>query len=427
VVPVRSGGQIVGLVSVGITNQHVGRVLATRLPIMAAVLVAVFLLGAAGTWLVTRRVRRQTRGLEPGQLRDMHDYHDAVLHSVREGLIVVDVDARLHLVNDEATRLLSLGPEDVGRQVDGLELPPELVAALASGSPRHDELHLVGTRILVLNQTRTRWLGRDLGTVATLRDRTELEALTGELDRARSLADALRSQHHEAMNRLHTIVSLIELGHTERATAFAVEELQLAQRLTDHLVASVSEPALAALLLGKAAEASELGITIEVESDGNLPAGLFPARDLVTIVGNLIDNAFDATTMRRTDDRRREVGVRLSAEPGRVRIRVRDSGDGPPSDPSVMFTRGWSTKAAGGEGDRGRGLGLALVRQTVQRLHGTIEVSDDHGAVFEVVLPTAGVSAEPAAAPAPASESTAAPAPPPAYSEEADDAAGPRR
>ncbi|MDQ4085398.1 MAG: sensor histidine kinase [Actinomycetota bacterium] len=384
VVPVRSGGEVVALVSVGITERHIGEVLASRLPWMVAVAAAALLLGTAGTWLVTRRVRRQTRGLAPEQLRAMYDYHDAVLHSVREGLLVVDADGRLHLVNDEARRLLGVDADDVGRPVGELGLPADLAEALLSGEARADELYLTASRVLVLNQTRTRWAGRDLGTVATLRDRTELESLTGELDSARNLADALRSQQHEALNRMHTVVSLIELGHTDRAMAFAVEELQLAQRLTDRLVSSVSEPALAALLLGKAAQAAELGLVLEVDEDSNLPAGLLPPRELVTIVGNLVDNAFDATLARTGgDERPRTVQVDVDADATRVRIVVADSGDGPPPDVAAMFVRGWSTKS----GDGGRGLGLPLVQQAVRRLHGTIDVSADRGAVFDVVLP----------------------------------------
>jgi two-component system CitB family sensor kinase len=244
----------------------------------------------------------------------------------------------------------------------------------------------------VLNQTRTRSTGRELGTVATLRDRTELESLTGELDSARSLTEALRSQQHEAKNRLHTVISLIELGHTEQAMAFAVEELHMAQRLTDRLVTAVSEPALAALLLGKAAQAAELGIELEVDDGSSLPAGLVPARDLVTIAGNLLDNAFDATLGRSRDDRPRAVRVGAAVEGDQLRLTVRDSGDGPPADVSLMFRRGWSTKPA--DGARDRGLGLALVQQTVQRLHGSIEVHDDHGAVLDVTIPVVAAGRE---------------------------------
>src|SRR5262249_3423811 len=162
--------------------QHIGLVLARRLPWMAATVLAALALGALGTWLVTRRVRLQTRGLAPGELRGVYDYHDAVLHPVREGVLGVDVAGRLHLGHDEATRLLGVSTDDVGRRVGELGLPEDLTEALLSGQARQDELFLTSSRVLVLRQSRTAWEGRDLGTVATLRDRTELESLTGELD-----------------------------------------------------------------------------------------------------------------------------------------------------------------------------------------------------------------------------------------------------
>ena len=386
VVPVRSDGEVVALVSVGITTDQVGEILATRVPLMVGFAALVLLAGTVATWLITSRLRRQTHGLGASELRAMYDHHDAVLHSVREGLLVVDLDGRVNLINDEATRLLELGPDDLGRRVDELDLPEDLAEALSSGEQREDELHVSASRVLVLNQTRTQWEGRQLGTVATLRDRTELEALTGELDRARSLAEALRSQQHEAMNRMHTVVSLIELGHEERAKAFAVDGLHVTQRLTDDLVSSIKEPALAALLLGKASEAGEAGIEFDVDAEGELPAGVFEARDLVTIVGNLIDNAFDATQNRTTRlDRPATVEVGIHVTDELLQVVVVDSGDGPPADTSTMFTRGWTTKS--GTAGQSHGLGLALVQQTVHRLHGNIEVRDEDGAMFTVELP----------------------------------------
>ena len=138
-------------------------------------------------------------------------------------------------------------------------LPTALGRALAEGQDRSDEMHLANDRVLVVNQATARWKGSVLGTVVTLRDRTDLQALTGELDSVRGLAESLRSQAHEASNRMHTVISLIELGRTEEALEFATAELALAQELTDRVVEAVHEPVLAALLLGKAAQAHERG------------------------------------------------------------------------------------------------------------------------------------------------------------------------
>ncbi|WP_415830442.1 sensor histidine kinase, partial [Kibdelosporangium persicum] len=128
----------------------------------------------------------------------------------------------------------------------------------------------------------------------TLRDHTDLQALTGELDSVKGFAESLRSQAHEAANRLHTVVSLIELDRTDEAVRFATEELEIAQQLTDRVVGAVGEPVLAALLLGKTAEASERGVELVITPDTHIDETTLPGRDLVTILGNLIDNALDA-------------------------------------------------------------------------------------------------------------------------------------
>jgi sensor histidine kinase regulating citrate/malate metabolism len=383
VVPVLDGARVVGLVAVGIRKAAVSERLQAQLPALLIAGVAAALLSGLGTALVARRIRRQTHGLGERQLQDMVEYYDAVLHAVTEGLLLTDLDGRLRLANDEAVRLLGLPDQAVGRRVDELGLAPPLVEALTDDTPRQDELHVTAARVLVLNTARAQWNGRPLGQVATLRDRTDLENLTGELDSARGLTEALRSQAHESANRLHAIVSLIELGHPERALEFATEELQLSQVLTDQVVGALAEPALTALLLGKAAQAHERGIDLRIVEGATWPADTAPVRDVVTIVGNLIDNAFDAVAAAE-GERRVEVDSRL--EDGTVVLTVTDSGPGlPPDALAQAFQRGFSTKAQGSAGRRG--IGLALVAQSVARLGGSMHVGGPPGARFTVRLP----------------------------------------
>ncbi|WP_442291372.1 sensor histidine kinase [Terrabacter sp. 2RAF25] len=387
VVPVTDRGRVVALVSVGIRKSAVGERVRAQLPglLLAGVVAAV--LSGLGTALVARRIRRQTHGLGEQQLREMYEYYDAVLHAVTEGLIITDLDGRLRLANDEAGRLLSLPPDAVGRPVSELGLAAPLVAALTDDATHEDELHVTAARVLVLNRGPARWKGRLLGHVATLRDRTDLEALTGELDSARGLTEALRSQAHESANRLHTIVSLIELGHADRAIAFATDELQVSQLLTDRVVGSVDEPALTAVLLGKAAEAHERGIAFGIEPGAHWPRDVAPTRDVVTIVGNLIDNALDAVAAEGGPPRpERHVTFDSWVDEAYAVLEVSDDGPGlPPGGVEEAFRRGWSTKEQGSAGRRG--IGLALVSQTVERLGGTLEVHGPPGATFTVRLP----------------------------------------
>jgi two-component system CitB family sensor kinase len=191
-----------------------------------------------------------------------------------------------------------------------------------------------------------------------------------------TLSDALRSQAHEFANRLHTIIALIELDRPADAAALASSELALSQALADRLLSAVEEPVLLALLLGKAAQASERAIAFDIDIPDRLEATPVPARDLITIVGNLIDNALDAAAA--TAAPRVEVGVAVAAD--ELRIAVSDSGSGP-RDGERVFDLGVTTKRAAGHG-----IGLALVRQTVTRLGGDIRVQ---GSTFEVRLPIA--------------------------------------
>jgi len=380
VVPVRADdGKVLALVSVGVTRTAVARELAQHVPALLAAGIAALLLAAGGSALVSRRLRRQTHGLGPDELSRMYEFYDAVLHAMREGLVLLDQDGRLLLANDEARRLLDLPEEWAGLRLDELGLPAPMTDALAGGCEVSDSIHLTSSRVLVVNQAPARWEGRELGTVLTLRDHTDLQALSGELDSARGLAEALRSQAHEAANRLHSVISLIELGRTEQALTFATEELALAQQLTDLVVSAVHEPVLAALLLGKAAEANERGVKLEVDPASSVPESVIPARDLVTVVGNLLDNAIDAAAgapgPRRVgfsswvEDQPSEGGTAST-----LVLEVSDSGPGLDSDSvSRAFTRGWSTKSD--ERLIGHGLGLALVGQVTHRNRGTVEVS----------------------------------------------------
>ena len=397
VVPVRAvGGHVLGLVAVGVKNDALARDLARQVPTLLGAAGVALLLAAAGAALIARRLRRQTHGLGPDELARMYEFYDAVLHAVREGLVLLDLHGRLLLANDEAGRLLELPQDWAGRQLDELGLPTPMTEALNGGRDVHDAIHLTSSRVLVVNQAPARWEGRHLGTVLTLRDHTDLQALTGELDSARGLAEALRSQAHEAANRLHSVISLIELGRTEEALTFATAELTLAQQLTDLVVNAVDEPVLAALLLGKAAEANERGVALEVDPASSVPESVIPARDLVTVVGNLLDNAIDAAAEAPGP---RRVGFSSwveRAQPGEdiagtLVLQVSDSGPGLDQESATLaFTRGWSTKAD--EPLIGHGLGLALVGQVTHRNGGTVEVTsaDDpmlgHTVLHDAVL-----------------------------------------
>jgi sensor histidine kinase regulating citrate/malate metabolism len=395
VTPVYDTGhtRVIGLVSAGIRVEAITQRVQDQVTALIGVAAGALALGAVGTYVVNARLRRHTHGMNATELSHMHDYHQAALHAVREGLLMLDGQYRVALMNDGGRELLGVTGDVVGHSVADLGLPAPLTGALLSSEERVDEVHLTASRVLVVNTSPVSG-GERRGTVVTLRDVTELQSLMGELDSERGFTQALRSQAHEAANRLHTVVSLIELGRAEEAVDFATAELELAQTLTDQVVSAVNEPVLAALLLGKTAQSNERGVELVVSEDSGMDDGLLPdslsARDLVTILGNLIDNAVDAAQ----GSLRARVTVTAYTEAGpdgsALLLRVADTGTGvDPAYAEAVFQRGFSTKPAG---PGGRGLGLALVRQAVNRHEGTLTVAeaDGGGAVFEVRLPLWG-------------------------------------
>ncbi|WP_280697716.1 sensor histidine kinase [Kitasatospora sp. GP82] len=394
VVPVSDGQHhVIALVSAGITVESISERLRGPLFALVGVALAALAVGGLGSYLVGARLRRHTHGMGATELSHLYEYHQATLRSVREGLVLFDGAQRVVLCNDAARELLGLSGTLEGLAVADLGLPESLTLALLQPAPVRDEVHLTAERVVVLN---TSAVGPGLGTVVTLRDHTELQSLSGELDSVRGFADALGAQAHEASNRLHAVVSLIELGRHREAVDFATAELALAQQLTDRVVAAVGEPVLAALLLGKASQAAERGVDLTLTEDSRIDDGVLPAelgpRDLVTILGNLIDNAVDAAIEgAAVHPGPAEVTVTARADGGELLLRVADTGPGiDPQAVTEVFRRGWTTKRNGSprsEARGGRGLGLALVAQAARRNGGSVEVARERGAVLTVRLP----------------------------------------
>jgi two-component system CitB family sensor kinase len=384
-VPIRApDGTVVGLVSVGVLEAHVSSELAARLPESSIPPLLGLALGALGAFLLARRVKRQTFGLEPREIAALLEQREAMLHSVREGTLTIDSAGRLTLVNDEATRLIGLDTSALGRRLDDVAPAGRLRDVLTGQVPGRDEVVLVGDRVVVVNRMPVEVHGQPVGAVVTLRDRTDLDALLHELDDVRTLADALRAQEHEFANRLHVIGGLLELERYAEAVQFVNVNSSLHQELAAALVGRIGDPVISALLLGKASVASERGITLRVSMLTEVPGGLVDPQDLVTILGNLIDNALDSAARGGPGG---HVDVTLGVDGDELQARVHDSGPG--IDPSLsqeIFRDGFTTKVATGSGRR-RGLGLALVSQAVRRQGGRIAVDNLDGAVFTVTLP----------------------------------------
>lgn len=382
-VPVRDeSGRIIGLVSVGVLERTISARLRADLPVILIGPGMGLALGIFGSVLLARRIKRRTFGLEPDEIAALVEQREAMLHGIREGTLTTDLSGRVTLVNDEARRLLGLAADAVGRNLTEIVPPGHVREVMAGHVDEPDQVVLVDDRVLVVNRMPVSVRGQEVGAVITLRDRTELEGLMRELNDVRSLADALRAQEHEFSHRLHVIAGLLDVGRHEEAVRFIQQESLVRQALVASLMESGADPVLVGLLLGKAAVASERGVELRVTEDSRLPGTLADARDVITIVGNLVDNALDSVARQGSGT----VEVTIRDEEDGILIRVHDSGPG--IDPRVadeIFTDGFTTKVATGVGRRG--LGLALVSAAVQRRGGRVEVDNADGARFTVFLP----------------------------------------
>lgn len=384
-------GEVIGMVSVGFLQAEVGSQLLAQLPTLAAFLAAAITLGAIGSLLLSRHLKSQTFGLEPAEIAGLLEQREAILHGIREGAVAVDLDGRITLVNDEARRLLSLEADAVGRRVSEVVGPGRVHDVLAGTLDRPDQLVITEGRVLVANRMPVYLHGAVTGAVVTFRDRTELAEVLRELEGIRSVTDALRAQAHEFSNRLHTIVGLVEMGRHGEAIQLSTEDAVVHQELIETLLGRVGDPTVSALLLAKAVVAAERGISLRLSEDTLVLDVIEDPRDLVTVIGNLVDNALEAVAAGPTNGGRWvDVGVRVEA--GAVVIRVHDSGPGV-DDVNLerVFEEGFTTKEPGGQPMRG--LGLALVQQVVRRRGGTISLDNDGGAVFVVRLPDAATPA----------------------------------
>ncbi|MCK8432983.1 GHKL domain-containing protein [Streptomyces sp. D2-8] len=372
-------GRILGTVMIGEADPTVWQRLSGASSYLLAYLGIASGLGVAGSWLLARRVKRQTLGLEPGEIAGLAEHREAMLYGIAEGVIALDPQHRLTLVNDMGRRLLDLPEDCVGQSLEGLGIDGRLRDVLSgTAAGERDEVVVRHGRVLVMNRMTVTKDGRPLGSVTTLRDRTELARLEREIGSFRSSSELLRAQAHEFANQLHTISGLIQIGEQDEVVSYIRALSRHRQSLDVTLSRRVRDTAVAALLMAKASLAAERKVSLRISDDTALER-LAPedAADVATVVGNLVDNAVDAAAAR--DDAWVEVALRQDASS--VEIVVRDSGPGvAPELAREVFSHGFTTKAAR-EGERG--IGLALTKLVCERHGREISVANTpEGAVF---------------------------------------------
>jgi two-component system CitB family sensor kinase len=363
---------IVGEVSVGISTSAVHQQLLSDLRKAGLLVGVALLLGIVGSLLLARRWRGLTLGLEPAELAELVREQAAVLHGIGEGVLAVDSAWKTTVVNDEACHLLGISAE-AGSPVDQVGLTPRVLEVFKAMDAT-PALATVGQRILVVSARPVSRGGRNLGAVLIVRDRTDVESLTRQLDAVQSMSTVLRAQRHEFANRLHLLNGLVQGGRLDEAAHY-LDELLCAGPLGAALpgIEAVQDPYLQAFLAAKSAYAREAGVTLLLGANTSVSGTLVLPVDVTTVLGNLLDNAIDAARTAERDPR--QVEAELVQEGSTLHIAVVDSGDGVATDfISHLFTEGTSTRPARGV-PGGRGIGLALSRQIARTLGGDVRLS----------------------------------------------------
>lgn len=383
-------GRQIGAVSVGILATSIEEIISRVSFPLQKMLLAALVVGVIFSLGITRGIRNILFGLEPAEVARLMEERNAMLRTVNDGIIAVDLEGHVTLVNDEAQRILkkaAVVESLLGRHLSAVMPDMPLAKVLRTGHVEHNhEMSLNGVPILASHMPLV-ISGVTVGAITTFRDLSDIRKMVEEITDINLYAEALRSQSHEFMNKLHAILGLANTGSVEDIKAYVGGLIDLKNAETGAISRHILDPVLAGFLVSKLSAARERGIAMYLDFEGELPSlgNASSVHGLITILGNLVDNALDAVQNTLT----KEITLSMGMTPGFLDIAIADTGTGMDEETVPrIFSKGYSTKG------QGRGIGLWLVVKTVDEMNGTITVDTalDKGTAFEISLPMAEIT-----------------------------------
>ena len=379
----------IGVVSIGLELSRVTeQINNSRGSIFWSILFGV-LVGLLGTWVFVKVLKRILFGLEPYEISNLFEQRQAMLHSIKEGVIAVDECGEVTLINQAAQDLLDYHKSQDDAQLSTLSHAWSKVVdfsqVLHDGTPRRDEEIMVKDRLLLINTVPVLSNGKIIGAISTFRDKTEVRKLMQRLDGMVNYADALRERSHEFMNKLHVILGLLHLKSYKQLEKYILKTANSYQEEIGSLLGKIKSPVIAGFLLSKINRTSDLGHSLVISNESQLPenSNEDQVAVLITVLGNLIENALEALGQEPGG----EISVSLHYRHGWLHCEVNDDGPGiAPEHIEHIFEKGVSSKGTE------RGVGLALVKQQVENVGGNISVESEPGIFtqFFVQLPWNG-------------------------------------
>jgi len=391
-------GQVVGIVSVGYLTSYLDTITVSKVVniLIAAVLllIALFIF----SWYFTRSIKKQIFSLEPREIGLLVRQQKAMMESIYEGVIAIDAHLRIEVINQAARQLLGL-PQPA-RELRG-QLISEVINPVSFFTPQtmlakdtHDEICRFNDLTVIASRVRIMLEDSLQGWVVTFRDRNEIDSLSAQLSQVKRYVDNLRIMRHEQLNRMTTLSGMLHMGRYEEAIGFIQAQSEHAQELLDFISSRFSSPTLCGLLLGKSARAREKGVELNFDPACRMEKPFAPLHEaeLISIIGNLLDNAIEATQRAPLPHEPVEVLIKLNER--ELIIEVADQGVGiKPDIRERIFERGITTKTRGDHG-----IGLYLIDSYVTQAGGAIEVADNspRGAIFSLFIPATGIVRRPA-------------------------------
>ncbi|WP_052281919.1 ATP-binding protein [Kluyvera genomosp. 1] len=385
-------GQVVGIVSVGYLTSYLDTITVSKVVniLIAAVLllVALFIF----SWFFTRSIKKQIFSLEPREIGLLVRQQKAMMESIYEGVIAIDDNLRIEVINQAARKLLGLSlpaRELRGQLIDEVIAPvPFFSRGTMLRQDTHDEICHFNDLTVIASRVRIMLEDSLQGWVITFRDRNEIDSLSAQLSQVKRYADNLRIMRHEQLNRMTTLSGLLHMGRYDEAIRYIQAQSEHAQELLDFISSRFSSPTLCGLLLGKAARAREKGVALRFDPGCSMREAFTPLAEseVISIIGNLLDNAIEATQRAPLPHEPVEVLILLNER--ELIIEVADQGIGiKPEIRERIFERGVTTKT---QGDHG--IGLYLIESYVTQAGGLIEVADNtpHGTIFSLFIPVTG-------------------------------------
>lgn len=378
-------GNIIGVVSVGYLLEDVRSLVHTHQARVVFLVTTLILLGVIGAINISKHFKKAIFGLEPEQIAHLFSERASIIESIREGIVAIDREAQVTVVNQIA--LDHLGKQDpgelIGKHIREVLPGAKLSRVLDGGEQRFDQEFEISGTMMILNTVPMLEAGEITGAVASFRRKDELDIIAKQLSQVKEYSEMLRAQTHEYSNKLHTIAGLIQIGHDKEALDLIGKETAGYQGLIAFLAKAVPFPILAALIIGKYNHAQELRIAFSIDPESQLtdvPDDLSREK-LVTVLGNLIDNAFDAALQHNSQP---QVTLSMTDSGNDLVFEIGDSGPGIPAElEQKIFAKGFTTK----QNDRGHGL--YLVMSALRDLSGEITLGDSElgGALFTVFIP----------------------------------------